>query len=198
MPGIKITITTNFNGVDVADLLGAQHLKLAAETGLALLKRRITLHHKRADGAPLSPYGTRPTSVAAAGAATGNPAVRPRGGVRSKSGKSMRFAGGYRQYRAMAGRTTKKDFTLSGNVVGKRMRVLRAQAGVAIVGWPAGSTQGIVAHGLNAQEDGKAFLWSNNEQEAVRRAAGYFIALYMARQGWTDTPPPLNVQDLDK
>lgn len=198
--GLSLTITTNFEegpGIDLGRFIGAQQLKLAVETGLALLKRRITLHHKRADGRSLSTYANDPVNIPIRGAATGSPMVRPKGGVRSKSKKSMHFKGGYVDYRKKAGRTDKKDFTLSGNLMGKRFRVLRAGGGKAVVGWSAGSKQGLVAHGLNKQENGKAFLWSENEQTAIVRAASFFIQLYMTQQGWAGPPPPLNIRDLE-
>lgn len=199
MAGVQLSLRLVADNVKikVSDLLNPPQIRLVAETGLALLKRRITLHHKRADGSTLSPYSTKPISVRVAGIGTGNPMLRPRGGKLSKSKKYMRFEGGYRQVRDKAGRTTQKDLTISGNLTGKRFRVLSASGDSAIVGWPAGSTQAKAAAGLHAQEKSLVFLWSENEMVAMERTAEWLIGEYFAEQGWAEEPPTLNIADLE-
>lgn len=210
-PTLSFKVETNFDedGIDLDELLSPDNLKLAAESGLALLKRRITLHQRRADGTAVTPYSTEPISIRTKGVGTGARLVKPRGGKLSKGGRRtksggtskpgafMHFPGGYREFRAKAGRGTVKDFLLSGNTLGKRFSVLRVSRNKVIVGWPAGSTQAIAAAGLHAQEKGKLFLWSDNEQEAITRTALFFIADHIARQGWVEDPPALNITDLE-
>lgn len=154
------------------ELLTQDDLEEAASTGLALLKLRVD-EGRRADGAPFKPYSRNPIYIPVKGVGTGNPLAKPRGGrltrgIKGQAPKTMFFEEGYAEFRDKAGRGSNPvNFTLSGNTTGKRFRVIKKTSRVAIVGWPAGSEQALVAAGLDKREDGQAFSWSPSEQEAI-------------------------------
>lgn len=191
--------TSGLDGIDVDGLITPDDLRLATETGLALQKKRISEDHKRADGTKLSAYSTKPISIPRSGIGTGNPMAKPKGGrtkrknaAKVKKGQPrkppsnyMRYDNGYEEFRQKTGRSTEKDFVLSGNTVHKRFRVQKVDGFKVIVGWPGGSLQGLVAAGLDAQEDGKAFAWSVEEQKAILDTLRTIIASRLRRRGGT-------------
>lgn len=194
--GLSFGISVNFKDLELDVFLKAAELKLAAETGLALLKRRITVKSERADKTKLSSYSTKPIYIRTKGIGTGNPRAKPKGGRLSSTGKSMYFKGGYREFRERAGRNTRKDLLLSGNTLGKRFRVLRVSGKTVIVGWSPGSSSAKAAAGLHKQEQNKLFLWSDNEQESIARTAMFYVSDYLSSQGWAEQPT-IDLKDLE-
>jgi hypothetical protein len=101
----------------------------------------------------------------------------------------MRFDGGYKEFREKSGRGSDPvNFTLSGNTTGKRFRIVKRSRGLVIVGWPAGSTQAVVAAGLDEREDGQAFAWSPDEQQVILDDLRAAIAVNLGKAGVPLTP----------
>jgi len=197
LPVVSMDAETDIGDLIAIDPFTADDLQLATETGLALLKQRITVKHQRADGTLLSRYSNKPISVPLKGIGTGSPKMKPKGGTvrkfksgkkKGKRSKHMRFKKGYKQMRGLAGRSTDKDFMASGNTMGKRLRVLRVRGNTAIVGWPPGSTQGRVATYLDKQEKDQAFAWARDEEDAIQEAAQFIIDAKYAAVGAADVP----------
>lgn len=161
--GVDINLSEAFTDADV---------KAAAESALALMKRRIVQKGKLASGEPLPEYSTEKIYIPLAGVGTGPPFAKPRGGnvvVRKdgKPAKTMRFDGGYKEFREKAGLGTQMNLTLSGNLMGKRFRVLSVRGLKAVVGWPSGSDSAIAAAGLDTRFEGDLFSWSAEEADAI-------------------------------
>jgi hypothetical protein len=189
----EVLVKGEFDAFKIEELITAADLEAAAASGLALLKERVQ-HGRRADGARFKPYSRDPIYVPLKGLGTGNPAVKPHGGrltkgVDGKPPKTMYFEQGYAEFRDKAGRGSDPvNFTLSGNVTGKRFRVIKKTKTAAIVGWPAGSTQALAAAGLDAREDGLAFSWSPTEQEDIVECIEAAIAANLKKAGVAITP----------
>ena len=157
------------------ELLQPEDMADALETGLALIKLRIQAG-ERADGAKIfgeSGYSTEPIYIPLTGVGTGNPLAKPRGGrltrgVKGEAPRTMHFPGGYREFREKNGRGSNPvNLTLSGNVTGKRFRVIKSDRTGAVAGWGAGSEQALAAAGLDAREGGQIFSFSPSELDAV-------------------------------
>jgi hypothetical protein len=64
--------------------------------------RRRTNRGQSAKGEAFKPYSTRPISIGTFSQPGTGRRLAPKGGVLSKSGKSMRFAGGYAEYKRLS------------------------------------------------------------------------------------------------
>lgn len=118
----------------------AQNNQVHALNSIALIKRR-TMRGIDAKGAPFKKYSTKPIYIAKRGAR-----LKPKGGRLSRTGKSMYFSGGYREYkqRSRLGsiQTAEVDLTLSG-ILMNSIQVLEATSysytiGLAAQGRPYG------------------------------------------------------------
>lgn len=78
---------------------------------------------------PFDGYGTKPIYIGGETARR----LKPRGGRATASGRSMFFAGGYRQYKALATGVAKVNLTLSGQLR-RSFRVKRVSAARALIG----------------------------------------------------------------
>jgi len=174
--GIEVEVRGKFEIPPGLELIQAANLQEALEAGVALIKLRIQ-DGKRADGSSIfgeTGYSTKPIYIPLAGVGTGNPLAKPRGGKETRGAgkgaapKTMFFKGGYREFREKAGRgASPVNLTLSGNITGKRFRVIKATNGEAVAGWPAGSEQAIAAAGLDSREAGLVFSFGDAEQSAI-------------------------------
>lgn len=156
----KLRLKVNFSAND---------LRAAAEHGLTLMKIRIVTQSRDAYGAALPPYSRKPIKIPKAGLGSGSPKVRPRGrGSRGRWGY-VKFPGGYEQFRATAGRSTKRDYLLTGTLM-RRFRVRSVAGSVAMIGW---NTQHAVLAAqlerINQRAGGSdaVFAWSEAEADAV-------------------------------
>lgn len=167
MPVAKFGVIVTGSDVPVMDFIRDADVSKAANTGLALLKLRVIRDGQLASGESMPAYSTDPIYIPVAGVGTGPPFAKPKGGKLSRTGVTMKFEGGYREFRLKAGRGARMNMTLSGNLMGKRFRVLNVTGRVAKVGWPAGSDSALAAAGQDSRFDGELFAWSAKEQEAM-------------------------------
>lgn len=164
---MTMRLVTGFGQVN---FLSVDDLRAAAEHGTTLMKARIVHRSQRADGAPLSPYSTKPIHVPKKGLGTGEPRVKPPGGKRGA--KTVYFAGGYLAFRKAAGRSPTKDITLSGNLM-RRLRVKMIVRNTVYMGWPP--AQEPVAAQLDKQEKELLFSWSDQEVDEVEERIAQLI-----------------------
>lgn len=167
MPVAKFGVIVTGKDLPVMDFIRDADIAKAANTGLALLKLRITRDGQLATGEALPGYSTDKIYIPVAGVGTGPPYAKPKGGTLSRTGVTMRFDGGYREFRVKAGRGARMNMTLSGNMMGKRFRVLNVSGKLAKVGWPAGSDSALAAAGQDQRFEGELFAWSEKEQAAM-------------------------------
>jgi len=193
MPVAKFGVIVTGADLPVMDWIADRDVSKAANTGLALLKLRVIRDGLLASGESLPEYSTEPIYIPVTGVGTGPPFAKPQGGELSRTGKTMKFPGGYREYRVKAGRGAKMNLTLSGNLMGKRFRVLRVVNRVATVGWPAGSDPAIAAAGLDQRFEGDLYAWSEREQAAMISSAKASILLNMRLAGVSMSDADLQV-----
>ena len=103
-----------------------------AQNTLAAIKLRTT-RGVDADGRPFAPYSTNPIYVPYRGAR-----LKPKGGRVSRSGRSVYYEGGYREYKSesrqhFVGSSALVDLTLSGALLNNLM-VLQATDSFFIIG----------------------------------------------------------------
>lgn len=153
------------------DIGAALDIPAIAAGALALVKDRVFNKGKLATGTDASAYSRRgPIYIPARGIGSGSPLHKPKGGQRSRTGKSQRFDS-YADFRARSGLSPNKTFTISGTLA-RRFVVVRMTDHSFVLGWPGGSTQALIATGHHAREARELFRLSESEIEAIVRIAG--------------------------
>jgi hypothetical protein len=195
MPVAKFGVIIEGSDLKVQDFIRDADVSKAANTGLALLKLRIVRDGKLATGESMPGYSTDKIYIPVAGVGTGPPFAKPKGGTLSRTGKSMVFPDGegYKGFRLKAGRGARMNMTLSGNMMGKRFRVLSVSGRLAKVGWPAGSDSALAAAGQDQRFEGELFAWSEKEQEAMIQSLKGSILANMKAAGFPMSPDDLKV-----
>lgn len=115
--------------------------RLGAQQATAIQDRTFN-RGKRLDGQPLGPYSTRGPYYVTPGKGTGA-RLAPKGGEKTKKG-SIRYAGGYAEYKASSRGVHFPDFVLSGRTMGA-LKVLRSSKRKATVGFSGREAQEIAA-----------------------------------------------------
>lgn len=193
MPVAKFGVIVKGSDLRPEDFIRDADVSKAANSGLALLKLRVIRDGELASGESMPGYSEDKIYIPVGGVGTGPPFAKPKGGELTKSGKTMKFEGGYREFRLKAGRGSKMNMTLSGNMMGKRFRVLKVINRVATVGWPAGSDSALAAAGQDQRFDGELFAWSEREQAAMISSLKGSILANMKAAGFPMSPADLQV-----
>lgn len=107
---MKVSINLNLPFID----LTSADMKEVGNDAIALIKQR-TEEGLDADGKPFDAYSTKPISISKK-SDTGR-RLSPKGGQKSKSGSSVRYDGGYAEYKKASAGTSKPNLTLSGNML---------------------------------------------------------------------------------
>lgn len=153
------------------DIAASLDIPAIAAGALALVQDRVFNKGKLATGEPASPYSRRgPIYIPTRGIGSGSPLHKPKGGKRSRAGKSQRFDS-YADFRARSGLSPNKTFTISGTLA-RRFVILRMTDHSFVLGWPGGSVQSLIATGHHEREARDLFRLSADEIEAIVRIAG--------------------------
>ena len=160
----------------VFDLIAARQLGQVATT--AIVTRTFSKGLDVKDQ-PFDPYSTTPTNVS-----TDNPRMRPRGGRKTKGGRSVHYAGGYRQYKRDTTGSDRVNLTLSGELQ-RAVAVLSATNTRIVIGVRGGAAR----HGAYLQIQGRgrpARVWmgiSPNDRHVIRLALRAIVVASLRRQG---------------
>ena len=123
----------------VPSIWTAADSQMTALDTVALIKRRI-YRGIDANGRPFFKYSTRPIYIPKKGAR-----LKPKGGRRSRTGRSVYYAGGYAEYKRLsrrrvaggANQTAEVDLTLSGALVNNIQPLQVSRSGYTIGLTPA-------------------------------------------------------------
>lgn len=158
--------------------------------GVALIRRR-TLEGIDADGRPFPAYSTRRIYISVERRGTGA-RLTPRGGKLSRTGRTMRFDGGYAEYKrlsrgagalpqggAATGPTAEVDLTLSGEMLRSLHPEVVAPNEVMI------QTSSRTADQAAGVEELRPFVgFSARDEVLLGRLAESAVSDYLARMGW--------------
>lgn len=159
--------------------LGAPALRRVGLTAVAAIAVRAFHRGLDVRDQPMADYSTEPMYVSKRGAR-----MAPRGGKRTRGGRSIFFPGGYREYKRAAGGSARVNLTLSGELL-RSLSVLRVSGRRVVIGVRGAAA--IYGAALQAPHKGRpARHWmglSPSDLRAVRKALRRELRAALSRQG---------------
>ena len=158
-----LSLRVTVSGSIPTQVTDRQAMVQIAQDVVTIIRRR-TNRGQAADGKPFKPYSTKPISIGTFSQPGTGRRLAPKGGKLSKSGKSMRFVGGYAEYKrlsrgagglpstgyaaAAVGPSSEVDLLLSGQLR-RSIEVAQADEDSAVV--QTGTQTAAYAGAVNAQ-----------------------------------------------
>ena len=187
---IVLSFEIEVNGpVDLSALTDRPSMIMIGNSMVAIIRDR-TLKGIDAKGLPFKAYSTRPTNISI-GSGTGLRLV-PKGGEVSRTGRSMRFKGGYAEYKrksrragitpgggASSATTSEVDLTLRGQLMGS-VHVAQATDDAVVV--QTGDGTAAYAGPVNDQRQFMGIAPSDYDD--LEAAAADAIEDALRRKGW--------------
>lgn len=171
---MRLTVEVDAQGLQAQRLSDTKVMATIANAVIAFIRQR-TIQGRAATGVDFTPYSTRPIYISRTSGA--GLRLSPSGGRPSRTGRSVYYAGGYKQYKGDTTGTTTPNLTLSGQLL-RSVRSVRITDDTAVV--TAGGSAIDYARGV---QDRRPFIGvAPDEMPALQAVAAEAVAEHIRRQ----------------